>query len=186
MASTLPVLDTQRLRLTGATRNDLLALQQHWDEPLVRRYLFDDMPVDATLAARVLGQCLEAAPRGLGLWLATEKTSKAFLGCIALTPTSVAAEYEPQLAGLVEPMVSLAPGRWGEGFATEGLAAILAYAFETLSLSALAAVNDVPNAASERTLLNVGFSLQSEVDGPRCRLRIYRLERRAWLRRQDA
>ncbi|MFM8353700.1 MAG: hypothetical protein ACKOBM_02180, partial [Gammaproteobacteria bacterium] len=63
MGSTLPVLDTQRLRLTGATRGDLLAPQQHWNEPLVRRYLFDDMPVDATAHRR--GRLLAGA-NGIG------------------------------------------------------------------------------------------------------------------------
>jgi RimJ/RimL family protein N-acetyltransferase len=83
-------------------------------------------------------------------------------------------------------MVSLAPGRWGHGLATEGLAAILGYAFKTLTLSTLAAVNDVPNAASERMLLRAGFLLLSEVDGPKYRLRTYKLQRQAWQERNDA
>ena len=186
MSSTLPVLATRRLRLRAAQRDDLRTLQEHWDDPLVRRYLFDDKPVDEALAAVVLGACLDGVQQGHGLWLLAERESGHFVGSVALIPTSVAAEYEPQLAGLLEPMVSLAPSRWGHGLATEALCAVLDHAFETLAVPCVAAVNDVPNAASESMLLRAGFTALSEVDGPKHRLRTYMLQRDAWRLRRAA
>lgn len=173
MTSILPGLESHRLALRGAQRDDLMVLQEHWNDPLVRRYLFDDKSVDESLASVVLEACLEGVSQGHGLWLLTEKTSRDFVGCVALIPTSVAAAYEPRLTGLLEPMVSLMPARWGQGFATEALSAVLGYAFNTLGLSSLAAANDVPNTASERMLIAAGFSVVSEVDGPKYRLRTY-------------
>lgn len=186
MTSILPLIETPRLVLRGAQHADLRTLQEHWNAPLVRRFLFDDQPVDEALAASVLGACLDAASRGHGLWLLIERTSKEVLGCVALMRTSVAAEYETRLTGLLEPMVSLVPRRWGHGFATECLSAALDYAFNTLQVHSVAAVNDVPNAASEKMLLRAGFSVLSEVDGPKYRMRTYVLLCRSWLERNDA
>lgn len=179
MSSTLPVLDTPRLLLMGAQHDDLKILREHWDDPLVRRYLFDDKAVDEALARVVLGACLDGVRQGHGLWLITERPSAHVIGSVALIPTSEAAEYEPLLKGLLEPMVSLTPSRWGQGLATEALSAVLGHAFTTLAAASVAAVNDVPNAASERMLLRAGFTPLSEVDGPRHRLRTYILQRQA-------
>jgi [ribosomal protein S5]-alanine N-acetyltransferase len=186
MISALPVLETPRLLLRGAQYDDLRSLQEHWNDPLVRRYLFDDKPVDDQIAADVLVACLNGAPQGHGLWLLIEKASQTFLGCVALVPTSVAAEYEPRLAGLLEPIVSVVPSRWGGGLARESLSVVLNYAFNDLALSSVAAVNDVPNTASEKMLLGKGFSVLSEVNGPKYRLRTYMLQRQAWIERDDA
>ena len=177
MTNDLPVLETPRLRLRGAQHDDLIFLQEHWNNPLVRRYLFDDKPVDEALAGLVLNDCLECVPKGYGLWLLADKESQHLIGSAALLPTSVAAEYEPALRGMLEPMVSLAPSRWGNGLATEALSALLDHAFAQLVVPSVAAVNDVPNVASERMLLRVGFSAFSEVNGPKHRLRTYLLER---------
>jgi RimJ/RimL family protein N-acetyltransferase len=186
MADPLPTLETPRLHLRCARSDDLKTLQEHWNDPRVRKYLFDDKIVDESLASSVLGACLAGVPEGHGLWLLIEKSTHAFLGCVALIPTSIAAEYEPKLTGFLEPMVSLVPNSWGHGLAAEGLSAVLHYAFHVLAVTAVAAANDVPNTASERMLLNAGFSVVSEVDGPRYRLRTYMLQRQTWQMRDEA
>lgn len=186
MSDTLPTLETPRLRLRCARLDDLKTLREHWNDPHVRKYLFDDKPVDETLASSVLIACLAGVPEGHGLWLLIEKSTHAFVGCVALIPTSAAAEYEPKLTGFLEPMVSLVPKYWGHGLAAEGLSAVLRYAFYDLAVASIAAVNDVPNTGSERMLLNAGFSVVSEVDGPRYRLRTYMLQRQTWQMQDDA
>ena len=47
--------------------------------------------------------------------------------------------------------------------------------FDALRLERLVAVNDVPNAASDQLLQRLGFAACAETDGPRYRLRHYRL-----------
>src|SRR4030095_609214 len=91
--------------------------------------------------------------------------------------------YDPRLLGAIEPLASFLPEVWGRGYATEALAAVVRYAFEQLSLSQLAAVNDVPNEASNRLLKRLGFEVTGECDGPRYRLRTYVLTRGQFARR---
>jgi RimJ/RimL family protein N-acetyltransferase len=61
--------------------------------------------------------------------------------------------------------------------ASETLTALVEYATEGLQLDRLVGVTDVPNIASDRLLRRVGFVVCAETDGPRHRLRHYRLER---------
>ena len=49
------------------------------------------------------------------------------------------------VAGLVEPIVALAPASWGRGHAVEALRALVDYAFGALDLRDLAGATDVPN-----------------------------------------
>jgi RimJ/RimL family protein N-acetyltransferase len=179
----LPTLVTTRLNLRPATFDNLDTLWALWTEPNVRRFLFDDVPIRRERAIEVLEQCLQGAEIGLGLWGAMVHDTKAIIGCVGLMATSLAAQYDPRLLGAIEPLASFLPEVWGRGYATEALAAVVRYAFEQLSLSQLAAVNDVPNEASNRLLKRLGFEVTGECDGPRYRLRTYVLTREQFARR---
>jgi RimJ/RimL family protein N-acetyltransferase len=95
------------------------------------------------------------------------------VGCAGLLPVTTAAESEPRLAGLVEPLVALRPEAWGRGLAAEALGALQHHAADALGLARLAGVTDVPNAASDRMLRRAGFRPLGECDGPAHRLRTY-------------
>lgn len=179
-----PTLATTRLTLRPADTADLSALHALWSDAEVRRFLFDDEPVSLDLARSVLASLLSNAADGLGLWLVEERGNPGVLGCVGLNPTTVAAEYEPSLEGLLKPLAAFWPRHWHKGYARESLSALVSYAFDALDQSRLAAVNDAPNVASERMLLALGFVPKSEVDGPRYRLRTYLLEKQAWESRQ--
>ncbi len=172
---TAPTFDTTRLHLRPATAADLGYLQALWDEPEVRRYLFDDQPVTEAVAAEALGDCLSRTEMGLGLWIVATRPQGIVVGCVGLNPTAVVAEYEPALAGLLEPIAALAPLHQGQGYATEALRALVDHAFTTLAVAKLAAVNDAPNQASARMLARLGFVPLSEVPGPRHVLQTYTL-----------
>lgn len=89
----------------------------------------------------------------------------------------MAAQYDPTLHGLVEPVAAFVPAVWGHGYANEALRAVLSYGFATLGLAMVAGVNDVPNEASDRMLRRLGFDFVRECGGPYYRARVYRLER---------
>jgi ribosomal-protein-alanine N-acetyltransferase len=175
-----PRLRTKRLTLRPATSGDLTQLHALWSLPDVRRFLFDDQDVSLELATSVLGACLECSPSGYGLWLVHLAEGSELLGCVGLLPTQTAVEHEPALAGLLEAIASFAPIHWHRGYAHEALVAVVHHAFTTLEQSTLAAVNDVPNVASERMLRRLGFGVLSEVQGPKLPLRTYTLQRAAW------
>lgn len=166
-----PTLLTARLTLRPAAPDDADALWALWAHPEVRRFLWDDREVGREVADAVLADCLALAARGLGLWVVQREG--ATIGCAGLLPVSTAAEHDPRIAGMVEPLVALAPAEWGRGYAHESLAALLGHARDALGLRTLAGVTDVPNAASDRMLRRAGFTVLGEVPGPRYRLRTY-------------
>jgi RimJ/RimL family protein N-acetyltransferase len=173
-----PSLVTDRLVLRPATVSDVSVLRSLWDQPKVRRFLFDDQPVSEQLAASVLEDCLACSSGGHGLWLIHLSEKPVFTGCAGLIPATVAAQYEPRLKGLLEPLAALQPTYWRRGYATEALAALINYAFTHLQVSELAAVNDIPNVASNRMLERLGFTVLSEVSGPKYEMQTYRLARK--------
>jgi len=175
-AMTQPTLDAGRVTLVPAVLADLDSLWEIWREPDVRRYLFDDQPVDRARAREVLEGCLGEAPNGLGLWTIRERAPDPVLGCAGLVPVSWA-EYDPTGAGLIEPIVALAPSVWHRGYAVASLARLVGYAFGELGLARLAGATDVPNEASHRMLTRAGFVPQRECPGPHYRIRTYLLER---------
>jgi [ribosomal protein S5]-alanine N-acetyltransferase len=170
-----PALTTTRLTLRPATTADLDDLHRLWDDPHVRRFLFDDQPVSEQLATAVLEDCLAHSDKGYGLWLIQPQEASVVAGCVGLIPTAVAAQFEPRLSGLLEPLAALQPMYWHRGYATEALAALRDYAFTQLRVRELGAVNDLPNTASGRMLLRLGFSVLSQVTGPKYEMQTYYL-----------
>lgn len=139
-----PALSTARLSLRPVTLGDVDTLRTVWTDPLVRKYLWDDREISREEAATTLA-------------------AGTLLGCADLLPVSTAAEYDPRLAGLVEPLVALTPRAWGRGYAAEALAGLQRYARSALGLERLAGVTDVPNAASDRMLRRAGCRVLGEV-----------------------
>lgn len=159
----MPEFSTERLCLSPATDDDLDALVAIWDDPEVRRFLFDNQPVTRERAAEVLANCF-------ALWLVRLRDAAPVIGCVGLMPATTATEG-------VEPVAAFLPTVWGSGYATEALREIVRHAFEELAIPQLVAVNDVPNEASDRLARRLGFTVTGECDGPAGRLRTYTLAR---------
>lgn len=125
----------------------------------------------------MLTEGMAQAAAGMGFWMlrAQEDT---LAGCIGLHPVSrEIVTHAPHLEDEVEPTIALAPHCWGQGYATEALAAVVAYGFEALGLERLVAVVDEPNHASQRLMGRVGFAPTGSTSGPCYPLRTYRLTR---------
>jgi RimJ/RimL family protein N-acetyltransferase len=173
---TQPTLTTTRATLVPATAEDLEALWIIWRNPDVRRYLFDDHAVPRERAAEVLDGCRAEGANGIGLWTIRMQGTPDVVGCAGLMPVTWT-EYDPSGAGLLEPIVALAPASWHQGHAVEALRTLVYYAFGPLRLPRLAGATDVPNEASHRMLTRAGFVAQRECPGPHYRIRTYLLER---------
>lgn len=173
----LPVLVTARLRLRPARAADLDALHACWSHPEVARYLFDDQPVDAAFARRVLASSLEVAKAGQGLWAIEWPAGKDVVGCIGLRTASVPGGLAPGLDGLLEPIVALHPVFWRNGFAVEALEALQDHVFDALGRSCLVAIADEPNTASLRMLERAGFQRCTRAPGERHELVVMMLSR---------
>jgi RimJ/RimL family protein N-acetyltransferase len=172
---TPPPLATARLALTPLAGHDVDALWHIWNEPDVRRYLFDDVEVTRERTAGIVDACLAHARAGLGLWVAREAGRDPIVGVVGLRPVEGPAQVVAGLAGMVETIASFTTAVWHRGYATEALGAVVDHAFTSLGLQHLAAVVDEPNAASHRLVQRLGFRPVGEGDGPRYRFRAYAL-----------
>jgi RimJ/RimL family protein N-acetyltransferase len=147
-----PVLRTPRLVLTPLRIADEPALHAHWNDPDVRRYLWDDRPVAAETVAEVVAASREHfASRGYGLFGLRPPDVAALMGVAGLRPITV------DDAELGELLYSLVPAVWGRGLATEAARACLRLAFDRCGLARVVAGVDVPNVASRRVLERLGM-----------------------------
>ena len=160
------VLRTERLVLRPVAADDHAALLAHWDAPDVRRFLFDG----AMLSAAEITEAFEDSTRdfgraGYGLWLVYEKDSAGLIGTAGLRPLDH--------LGL-EIFYSLAPGSWGQGYATEAARAVLDHALGSLGLPEVLAEVDEGNTASIAVIERLGmteFEVVPGLLGPMARYR---------------
>ncbi|MCG5215058.1 GNAT family N-acetyltransferase [Streptosporangium sp. KLBMP 9127] len=125
---------------------DADALRAHWDQPGVRRYLFDGETVSHELIREIIGDSeADFAGHGYGLWAMLGEDG--FVGVCGLRAAD---------DGRIELLYSLDPGLWGRGLATEAARAVLAHA-GALGLREVVAEADPDNLASVRLAVRLGM-----------------------------
>lgn len=151
------VLVTRRLVLRPVASEDYGALQAHWGTPDVRRFLFDGaMLTPAEITETIEESQRDFAAAGYGLWLVREPAGTALIGTVGLRP----------LEGLgLEIFYSLAPGSWGQGYATEAARAVVERALGPLGLPEVLAEVDEGNAASVAVVKRLGMTAFDVVPG---------------------
>jgi RimJ/RimL family protein N-acetyltransferase len=102
------------------------------------------------ISQRLTTEMANDQEHGLQYWPFFLKQDGVFIGCCGLRPY-------PAEAGSAELGAHLLPEFWRQGYAREASFAVIAYAFQRLGLRALAAGHNPQNAASARTLLQLGF-----------------------------
>ena len=90
---------------------------------------------------------------GFGLWAAEVIGGAPFIGFIGLAIPSFEAHFTP----CVEVGYRLAFEHWGNGYATEGARAALAFGFESTGLQEIVAMTAVGNARSRRVMEKLGM-----------------------------
>jgi len=144
-------LRTERLGLRPLSGADADALHRISNEPLVRRYLWDDEPVSEAAIRGVIGQSERMfSEDGIGLFGVRFRGDDALLlGFCGLV----------RLEGMDEPELGyeLTPEVWGRGLATEAARACIRYAFEVVGFGRVIAGADAPNAASLRVIEKLGM-----------------------------
>jgi RimJ/RimL family protein N-acetyltransferase len=122
--------------------------------------------------------------RGFGLWAVEVPGVTPFAGFIGLSIPGFEARFTP----CVEIGWRLAVEHWGQGYATEGARAALAFGFERLELGEIVSFTAVGNVRSRRVMEKLGmahdpaddFDLPGIPAGhPRCRQVLYRIARPA-------
>lgn len=142
------LLTSARLVLRPATAADHSWLLDHWTAPEVRRFLFDGAILTSAEITRVIeGSIRSFAAAGHGLWLI--HLAHSALGTAGLRPLDD--------LGL-ELTYSLAPGVWGNGYATEAAAAVIDYALGHLGLPEVLAEVDEGNTTSIAVMKKLGMT----------------------------
>jgi len=143
-------LKTERLELRPLMPADLKALHRISNEPLVRRFLWDDEPVREDETRDLIARSTRTfAEVGLGLFGIRLQGSEDLVGFCGFV----------RLEGMeeVELGFELAPELWGRGLATEAARACVRQAFEVAKLGRVIAGADSPNVASLRVIEKLGM-----------------------------
>jgi len=146
-----PVLDTPRLRLRLVGPDDADWIAAYANDPDVSRMVAHiPHPYDRELAVEFLtfldSQTRPPAHLAFAIEEKPAQTPVGLIGADNITQASAEIGYW------------LGKSFWGQGFATEALRAMLAFAFDTLRLRTVTAGHFIDNDASARVLLKAGFS----------------------------
>jgi [ribosomal protein S5]-alanine N-acetyltransferase len=143
-------LTTDRLVLRPIAADDVAALLRISNEPAVRRYLWDDEPVqEATIRGIISASSTMLADEGIGLVGIRRRGNENLIGFCGFV----------RLEGMEEPELAyeLTRGAWGEGLATEASRVCLRHAFGETGLERVVAGADPENVASQRVVEKLGM-----------------------------
>ncbi|HEY4429274.1 MAG TPA: GNAT family N-acetyltransferase [Solirubrobacteraceae bacterium] len=142
-----PELRSARLLLRRWREEDLEPLAAMNADPRVMEFF--PAPMERYESARMLA-LVESAfeERGYGLWALEIPGQTPFAGFVGLAPVDVRMPFAPA----VEVGWRLAVPFWGRGYATEGGAEAIRFAFEELGLDSLVAFTAAANTRSRRVM----------------------------------
>lgn len=151
----IPALETDRLRLRGHTIGDLEACLAIWSDPEVVRFIGGRPNTRDEVWSRILRYIGQWAALGYGFWAIEDKASGELIGEICF------ADFQRGLAGSFgeDPEMgwTLAPWAQGKGYASEALAAALAWGATHLPAKRYVCMIHPDNAPSLRLAERFGF-----------------------------
>lgn len=154
------VLETERLVLRDVEDDDAPFLVHLLNSPGFLENIGDRGVRNVADAARFIEDRMRASYRehGFGMWVAVQKRDGAPVGMAGLV----------RREGLDVPDVGYAfiERVWGQGYAQEAAAAVLAHAQGRLGIPVLAAITTLENFASMAVLRKVGFTYRGVIQLP--------------------
>lgn len=154
------ILETERLMLREAELSDARFMLELLNSPGFLENIGDRGVRDEAGAAAFIESRLRASYRehGFGLWIVVQKAGRKPVGLAGLVRRD----------GLDMPDVGYAfiPAAWGQGYAQEAAAAVLAQARTAFGLPRLAAITKPDNYASMAVLKKIGFTQHGLIQLP--------------------
>src|SRR5262249_55142221 len=153
------VITTARLQLRPWRDEDLEPFAALNVDPRVREF-FPSLQTYEESAESVRHIREHSRQHGFGLWAGEGLGGAAFVGVLGLAVPSFDAPFTP----CVELGYRLAFEHWGQGFATEGARAALAFGFAALGLAEIVAMTAAGNERSRRVMERVGMTFNPADD----------------------
>lgn len=150
-----PPIDTERLTLRARTRADFDEYAAMWREPEVVRFTTGALMSREDSWLRYCRMAGAWTLAGYGAWIVREKTTGAFVGDIG--PTDFGRDIEPSLAGKIDFGWVIIPAAAGRGYASEALAATMAWTRRFVAPAPFCCIIDPANAPSIRVAEKAGF-----------------------------
>jgi RimJ/RimL family protein N-acetyltransferase len=172
-----PVLQTDRLRLRPFRADDLGPHAATMVDPRVVRYI-GGSPLSREDAWRrlVAGRGMWAM-LGYGYWAVERRSDGAWLGQVGFADFK--RDMDPSIEGLPEMGWIFAPDAQGQGYASEAVAAGIAWADRELKAPEVVAIIDPDNAPSIRVAERGGFDERSDASYRGERILLFRRARKA-------
>ena len=167
-------LQTARLLLRPFRHEDGEDVHRLWNDPLVRRYLWDGRPVLRSVVVEHIERSQRSfKERGFGHFaVSPAQTPERIIGFSGLVPR--------EKFGVVELYYGLLPAYWGRGLATEAARAVVRYGFEEMGLPEIVAGSDLPNRSSFRVMERLGMTFVGDRRIGKLPVRYYRIRREAF------
>ena len=168
------MLDTRRLRLRMFRQGDAEAYAHMLADPLVARYLSHGQPLSPSEAWRHMAMLLGHWQLfGFGPWAVEERETGKLVGRIG--------PYFPAGWPGLELIWTIRRQSWGQGYATEGARAALAYVFKEMKRDRVISLIRPQNTASIRVAEKLGQVLQERLEFYGEAALVYGICRETWL-----
>jgi RimJ/RimL family protein N-acetyltransferase len=181
-ATTLPTLETPRLRLRWLTEADVPALFELFSSPEVTRYWSWSAYTEVAQAEKLLRDIHASfAERSLFQWGFARREDDRVVGTCTLSDLS--GTHRRASLGY-----ALNPAHWGQGYAREAVSRVVEFGFSALELHRMEADVDPRNAGSIKVLEGLGFQREGYqreryfLNGEVQDAVLYGLLRREWAR----
>ena len=153
----IPVLNTERLRLTGLSERHFELYSAMLADPTSTRYVGDGQPLDRMNAWRSLAMLIgHWALRGYGMWAVELKDTGEFIGRVGL--------HNPEGWPDLEVGWMMRPEHRHQGYATEAARRVLAFAFNELNAERAISLIRAENTESERVARRLGGRQSTTID----------------------
>jgi RimJ/RimL family protein N-acetyltransferase len=152
---TIPIIETDRLRLRGHTIEDAPNVRALWSDPEVTRYIGGRPQTAEECWSRLLRYAGHWSLLGFGYWILEEKATGDFVGEVGFS--NYQRDIEPALGAIPEVGWVLTPPKHGMGYATEAVHAVLDWGREHFGPTEVACLIDPDHHASIHVAQKCGF-----------------------------
>ena len=152
---TIPILETDRLRLRPHRLDDFPNCSAMWAHPIVTQFIGGKPLTEEESWVRLLRYVGHWLLLGFGYWVVEEKATGNFLGEVGSAENQ--RDIDPSLKGTLETGWVVASHAHGKGFATEAVRAALAWSDQHFPAKKTTCIIDAPNLASFRVADKCGY-----------------------------